>query len=60
MLAAYADGCVAPTCSEETAASPPPYDLSRSALASIIRQSGGRRLLPPLIPSNLLCRPRRA
>jgi hypothetical protein len=51
VLAAYADGCVAPTCSEETAASPPPYDLSRSALASIIRQSGGRRLFAAFDPN---------
>jgi PKD repeat protein len=44
-LAAYADGCVAPDCTAETATSHgPPYNESRSALASILRQSGGPRL----------------
>jgi hypothetical protein len=51
VLAAYADGCVAPTCSEESAASPPPYNVSRNALASIIRQSGGRRLFAAFDPN---------
>lgn len=53
VLAAYADGCVAPACdSTKAAAHKPPYNESRSALASILRQSGGPRLLaafdPPL------------
>ncbi len=44
-LAAYADGCVAPECTAEVAtAHAPPYNESRSALATIIRQSGGPRL----------------
>ena len=49
VLAAYADGCVAPGCSEATANNPPDptngYTASRSALSSILRQSGGPRLL---------------
>jgi len=46
VLAAYADGCVAPACTALTAtAHDPPYNESRSALSSIIRQSGGPRLL---------------
>lgn len=57
VLAAYADGCVAPNCTGATAAGPPPFSASRSALASIIRQSGGRRLfaaydqLEPAVPA---------
>ena len=49
VLAAYADGCVAPACTAATADNPPDptngYTASRSALSSIIRQSGGPRLL---------------
>ncbi len=46
VLAAYADGCLGPVCDASTASShPPPYNESRSALASVIRQSGGPRLL---------------
>jgi len=46
VLAGYADGCVAPACTAATAtAHNPPYNESRSALSSIIRQSGGPRLL---------------
>ena len=45
ILAAYADGCVAPGCN----ASSPVY-LSRSAKASILRQSGGRRLFAAFDP----------
>ncbi len=46
VLAAYADGCVAPSCTEGTAGTHnPPYNESRSALASVVRQSGGPRLL---------------
>ncbi|MEP7015679.1 MAG: PKD domain-containing protein [Verrucomicrobiota bacterium] len=46
VLAAYADGCVAPGCTASTAgAHSPPYNESRAALASVIRQSGGPRLL---------------
>ncbi|MGI8437305.1 MAG: PKD domain-containing protein [Chthoniobacterales bacterium] len=45
VLAGYADGCVAPTCDATTAGShPPPYNESRSALGSVLRQSGGPRL----------------
>ncbi len=46
VLAGYADGCLPPACTAGTAtAHAPPYNESRSALASIIRQSGGPRLL---------------
>jgi PKD domain len=46
VLAAYADGCVAPGCTAATAtAHNPPYNESRSALSSVLRQSGGPRLL---------------
>ncbi|MGH8101000.1 MAG: hypothetical protein ACREIW_06865, partial [Chthoniobacterales bacterium] len=46
VLAAYADGCVAPNCTAQTAAAhDPPYNESRSALSSVLRQSGGPRLL---------------
>lgn len=46
VLAAYADGCVAPTCTAATVtAHGPPYNESRNARASVIRQSGGPRLL---------------
>ncbi len=46
VVAAYADGCLAPDCNPGTAgAHAPPYNESRSALASVIRQSGGPRLL---------------
>ncbi|HMJ05573.1 MAG TPA: PKD domain-containing protein, partial [Chthoniobacterales bacterium] len=52
VLAAYADGCLAPTCNEETATtSNPPYNASRSAFASVIRQSGGPRLLAAFDPA---------
>jgi hypothetical protein len=51
VLAAYADGCVAPNCTEATASTTnPPYNASRSALGSIIRQSGGPRLLHAFDP----------
>jgi PKD domain len=74
VLAGYADGCVAPGCSEATANSPPDptdgYTASRSALSSILRQSGGPRLLaaydsqvgctgsPPVCPSTVPRAPR--
>jgi len=45
VLAAFADGCVAPGCN---ANSPP--SASRSAKATIIRQSGGRRLFAAFDP----------
>ncbi|HEY2801743.1 MAG TPA: PKD domain-containing protein [Chthoniobacterales bacterium] len=46
VVAAYADGCVGPACTAATAgAHAPPYNESRSALATVIRQSGGPRLL---------------
>jgi hypothetical protein len=46
VVAAYADGCVAPGCTAATAgAHNPPYNESRSALSSVLRQSGGPRLL---------------
>jgi hypothetical protein len=51
VLAAYADGCVAPACTLATAASNPPYNTSRSAFSSIIRQSGGRRLFAAFDPT---------
>ena len=45
VVAAYADGCVFPGCTAATAtAHGAPYNESRSALSSIIRQSGGPRL----------------
>jgi PKD repeat protein len=53
VLAAYADGCVAPNCTAATAGGPPPFSASRSALASIIRQSGGRRLFAAYDPTEL-------
>lgn len=52
VLAAYADGCVAPNCTADTATSTnPPYNASRSALGSIVRQSGGPRLLHAFDPA---------
>ncbi len=46
VVAGFADGCIGPTCSASTAgAHAPPYNESRSALATFIRQSGGPRLL---------------
>lgn len=45
VLAAFADGCVAPGCTENS-----PSAASRSAKATIIRQSGGRRLLSAFDP----------
>lgn len=46
VMAAYADGCLAPGCNAAiVAAHGPPYDESRSALGTVIRQSGGPRLL---------------
>ncbi len=45
VLAAFADGCVAPGCTENS-----PSAASRSAKATIIRQSGGRRLLAAFDP----------
>ena len=55
VLAAYADGCVAPGCSAATANNPPDptngYTASRSALSSILRQSGGPRLLSAFDPN---------
>ncbi len=46
VIAAYADGCLAPSCTAATAsAHGAPYGESRSALASVLRQSGGPRLL---------------
>ena len=55
VLAAFADGCVAPGCTAATADTPPDptngYTASRSALSSIIRQSGGPRLLAAFDPN---------
>ena len=55
VLAAFADGCVAPACTAATADNPPNptngYTASRSALSSIIRQSGGPRLLAAYDPN---------
>jgi hypothetical protein len=51
VLAAYADGCVAPNCTAATASGTAPFSASRSALASIIRQSGGRRLFAAYDPT---------
>lgn len=46
VVAGFADGCLPPGCTAATAgAHAPPYNESRSALASVIRQSGGPRLL---------------
>jgi hypothetical protein len=57
VLAAYADGCVAPGCSAATANNPPDptngYTASRSALSSILRQSGGPPLLSAFDPNPL-------
>ncbi|HXD33525.1 MAG TPA: Calx-beta domain-containing protein [Pyrinomonadaceae bacterium] len=50
VLAAYADGCVAPGCTAQTATTNPPYNSSRSSLGTIIRQSGGRRLFAAFDP----------
>src|SRR4030095_3718546 len=47
VLAAYADGCIAPGCKENP---PSPSTASRTAKAAIIRQSGGRRLLAAFDP----------
>ena len=47
VLAAYADGCIAPGCKEDPAS---PSTASRTAKAAIIRQSGGRRLLAAFDP----------
>jgi hypothetical protein len=45
-VVAYADGCLPPACTASTAGShAPPYNESRAALATVIRQSGGPRLL---------------
>lgn len=45
-LMAIADGCIAPTCNASIAAAhAPPYPESRAALSTVIRQSGGPRLL---------------
>ncbi len=44
-VAAYADGCVAPGCNASS-----PSSASRSAKASILRQSGGRRLFAAFDP----------
>src|SRR5205085_1303432 len=45
VLAAFADGCVAPGCTDAS-----PSAASRSAKATIIRQSGGRRLFAAFDP----------
>lgn len=45
VLAAFADGCVAPGCTDSS-----PSAASRSAKATIIRQSGGRRLFAAFDP----------
>jgi hypothetical protein len=45
VLAAFADGCVAPGCTSTS-----PSSSSRSAKATILRQSGGRRLLHAFDP----------
>ncbi len=50
VLGAYADGCLAPDCNADTANGTPPYSASRSAFSSIIRQSGGPRLLAAFDP----------
>jgi PKD domain-containing protein/S-layer family protein/BACON domain-containing protein/fibronectin type III domain protein len=47
VLVALADGCVAPGCKENP---PSPSGSSRSALGTIIRQSGGRRLFSAFDP----------
>ena len=62
VLAAYADGCLAPSCTEASAtAHNPPYNESRTERATIIRQPGGPRLLaafdPPNCGGNLLVCP---
>lgn len=58
VLAGYADGCVAPGCTEATAsAHKPPYNESRSALGSIIRQSGGPHLFAAFDPKEPVAPP---
>ena len=47
VLVAYADGCLPPGCTETP---PSPSTSSRSSLATIIRQSGGRRLFAAFDP----------
>ncbi len=47
VLAAYADGCVSPACLQDP---PSPSSSSRSSKATIIRQSGGRRLFAAFDP----------
>jgi Big-like domain-containing protein len=50
-LFGFADGCVPPGCTSATAGKyDPPYWTSRTAKASIARQSGGRRLLSAFDP----------
>ena len=53
VVGAFADGCVVGSCD---ATSPP--SASRSALGTIVRQSGGRRLFPLSTPSSLPSRVR--
>lgn len=70
-LAAFADGCLPPSCTAATAdAHAPPYNESRTERATIIRQSGGPRLLaaydsqancsgdPPVCPATVPKAPR--
>ncbi len=49
-LFGFADGCLPPGCTSATVNGNPPYATSRSAKASIARQSGGRRLLSAFDP----------
>jgi hypothetical protein len=45
IVVGFADGCLPPTCTTATAAKHPPYNTSRSARASVLRQTGGKTLL---------------
>jgi PKD repeat protein len=51
VLVGYADGCLAPACTNATATGNPPYNTSRSSKAVIARQSGGRRMLAKYDPN---------
>jgi PKD repeat protein len=50
IVVAFADGCVPPGCTTATAQGNPPYTASRSAKASIARQSGGKRMFAAFDP----------
>lgn len=55
VIVGYADGCVAPVCTQANAAQAPPYTMSRSSKGVVARQSGGKRMFarfdPPAGPT---------